>query len=558
MFKITFSDGTVQNCPQPVTGEELLQTLAVKSAARIVAWHVDSFLRPLSWTVDSDAQIDWVDLTSMEGMNVYQSSLSFLLVMAAERVLHRQITVTNSISEGLFWIAEQSETGGVEGKGLSEITAEQTARLKAEMMRMVAQDVPFKAELMPVDRAIRHFRSMGRISKAKLLGIKMSTSPVELVSCLSCYDMYYSPLVPSAGYLKGFELSQLPPGVVLRFPTTLTPGKLPPYHPSKNLQKVFLEYAAWMRKLKVVNMVQIWDAVARDGGRELILVSEALHARQIADICDEFLAQPDRRVMTIAGPSASGKTTTSHKLRVQLQVAEKHPVTLSLDDYFYDRDRSPRDADGNPDFECIEALDLERLSDNLRDLLAGKTVQLPRFNFYTGRSSAGRKLKLGRDDVMIIEGLHGLNDRIMDMIPRERRFGIFLCPMTGINLDKHTRTSTTDHRLLRRMIRDYSTRGNSPEETLVNWPSVVRGAMKHVFPFQKNADAIFNSSLLYELPVMRLKAEILLRGISDVSPVYGEALRLLRILNEVPIIDPNYVPSNSLMREFIGGSIIEL
>ena len=313
-----------------------------------------------------------------------------------------------------------------------------------------------------------------------------------------------------------------------------------------------------MRKLKVVNMVQIWDAVARDGGRELILVSEALHARQIADICDEFLAQPDRRVMTIAGPSASGKTTTSHKLRVQLQVAEKHPVTLSLDDYFYDRDRSPRDADGNPDFECIEALDLERLSDNLRDLLAGKTVQLPRFNFYTGRSSAGRKLKLGRDDVMIIEGLHGLNDRIMDMIPRERRFGIFLCPMTGINLDKHTRTSTTDHRLLRRMIRDYSTRGNSPEETLVNWPSVVRGAMKHVFPFQKNADAIFNSSLLYELPVMRLKAEILLRGISDVSPVYGEALRLLRILNEVPIIDPNYVPSNSLMREFIGGSIIEL
>ncbi|MGI6076225.1 MAG: nucleoside kinase [Pyramidobacter sp.] len=558
MFQITFSDGTVQKCPHPITGEELLRTFPVKSAAQIVAWHVNSFLRPLSWTVDSDAEVDWVDLTSMEGMNVYQSSLSFLLVMAADRVLGRQIVVTNSISEGLFWIVGQRETDGVKDKSIPEITAEQTDQIKAEMMRMVAEDIPFKAELTPVDRAIQYFRSVGRLSKAKLLGIKMSTEPVELAACGQYRDMYYSPLVPSTRYLKRFELSRLSPGVVLRFPTTLTPEKLPPYHPSKNLQKVFLEYAAWMRKLKVVNMVQIWDAVARDGGRELILVSEALHARQIADICSEFLSVPDHRVITIAGPSASGKTTTSHKLRVQLQVAEKRPVTLSLDDYFYDRDKSPRDADGNPDFECLEALDLPQLSDNLRDLLAGKTVQVPRFNFYTGRSTPGRTLKLGKDDVIIIEGLHGLNDEIINMIPRERRFGIFLCPMTGINLDRHTRTSTTDHRLLRRMIRDYSTRGNSPEETLASWPSVVRGAMKHVFPFQKNADAIFNSSLLYELPVMRVKAEILLRSVPDTSPFYGEALRLLRILRDVPIIDPNYVPSNSLMREFIGGSIIEL
>ena len=556
MFKITFEDNTEYSCQAPITGEELLKAVPAKNTATVVAWHVNHFLRPLSWTVDSDAEVEWVDLTSMEGMNVYQSSLSFVLAIAVKHVLHTPVRVTNSISEGLFWILERQPAGGA-GK-TPEITAEQTAQVKAEMKRLIAQNLPIIPELTPVDKAMQYFRSIGRGSKAKLLGINMSSAPIMLASCDGEKDMFYSPLVPSTGYLKNFELSWLAPGMVLRYPTTQTPQCLPPYHPSKKLQKVFLDYANWMRKLNVVNMVQIWEAVARDGGRELILVSEALHAQQIAAITSDFLSESGRRIITIAGPSASGKTTTSHKLRVQLRVCEKHPVAISLDDYFLDRDKSPRDADGNPNFECVEALNLEMLNDNFRDLLAGKTVQLPRFNFYTGKSSPGRTLKLEKDDVVIVEGLHGLNDRIVGMIPRERRYGIFLCPMTGINLDKHTRTSTTDHRLLRRMIRDYSTRGNSPEKTLKSWPSVVRGAMQYVFPFQQNADAIFNSSLLYELPVMRVQAEILLRGIPAGSPVYGEAMRLLRILHDVPIIDPAHVPSNSLMREFIGGSIIEL
>lgn len=558
MFTITCSDGTVISCSAPVSGEALLRRCGLEtSSVQIVAWHVNHLLRPLNWIIDDDAVIDWVDLSMNEGVGVYRSSLSFLLTIAAKRVLKRSLRVNNSISEGLFWVMDDSAED-TETYVEKEITQDDVDALKAEMDRMIAADLSITAELTPVDKACRWFSAHGRCGKAAVLTHVMSEQPVELSVCDGEKDMFYSPLVPRTSYLKCYGLARLAPGLVLRFPTVMSPAGLPPYQPSVKLQKVFLDYSEWMRKFRMLSMAQIWDQVSRDGGRELILMSEALHAEQITQITEDFLSQPERRVITIAGPSASGKTTTSHKLRIQLQVRGKRPVAISLDDYFVDRELCPLDEDGKQDFEALETINLALFDRQISQLLAGETVRLPKFDFYSGKSVQGSLLKLERDDVLIIEGLHGLNDRILSAVPREKRYGIFLSPLTGINLDRHNRTSTTDHRLLRRLLRDARTRGSSPEHTLLRWPSVVRGGMKWIFPYQSNADALFNSSLLYELPVMRMYAEILLRGIAEDSPVYGEAMRLLRMLRSVPIINPDKVPSNSLLREFIGGSIIEV
>ncbi len=558
MFNVTFDDGSAITCAAPVSGEGLLRRLGPpRGGVPVVAWHVNRYLRPLNWVLDDDARVGWVKLDMPEGMDVYQSSLGFLLTIAAHRVLGRGIRVNNSISEGIFWLIEASSGDPVPVKG-EEISEADVAALKAEMERMIAADLPVVSEMTAVDRACRYFERNGRPGKAALLKFAMSEQPVELVSCDGEKDMFCQPLVPRTGYLKKFELTRLPPGVVLRFPTTNSPMELPDFRPSVKLQRVYLDYAEWMRKFRVSTLVQIWDEIARDGGRELILMSEAHHAQQIAHITDDFLSVPTRRVVLIAGPSASGKTTTSHKLRIQLQVHGRRPIAVSLDDYFVDRDMCPLDENGKKDFESLEAIDLKLFDRQIGQLLAGDTVTLPKFDFISGKRVEGQRLKLEADDVLIIEGLHGLNDRIMNAVPRENRYGIFLSPLTGINLDKHTRTSTTDHRLLRRMLRDVRTRGYAPEQTLKLWPSVVRGGMKYIFPYQHNADAMFNSSLLYELPVMRMYAEILLRAIDEASPFRGEAMRLLRMLRSVPIIDPDKVPSNSLLREFIGGSLIEI
>lgn len=558
MFNVTFNDGSALAFSSPVSGEELLRARGLENApVPVVAWHVDHLLRPLNWVIDGDARVDWVDLSTPEGMAVYQSSLSFLLCIAARRVLNRSLRVNNSISEGLFWVMEAASGDPIVAEG-EEISEEGVAAVKREMQRMIDADLPFTTEVTPVDKACRWFNAHGRPGKAALLACAMSEQPVELSVCDGEKDMFYAPLVARTGYLRTFDLSRLAPGLVLRFPTPMSPKTLPPFRPSEKLQKVFLDYAEWMRKFRILTMVQIWDEVARDGGRELILMSEAQHAHQISHIAEDFLSVPTRRVITIAGPSASGKTTTSHKLRIQLQVHGRRPIAISLDDYFVDRDQCPLDENGAQDFEALEAINLELFDRQMAQLLAGETVQLPKFDFFTGKSVPGPELKLEPDDVLIIEGLHGLNDRIVGAIPRESRYGIFLSPLTGINLDKHTRTSTTDHRLLRRMLRDVRTRGYSPERTLLRWPSVVSGGMKWIFPYQHNADALFNSSLLYELPVMRVYAESLLRTIDEESPARGEAMRLLRLLRSVPVIGPDLVPSNSLLREFIGGSLIEI
>lgn len=545
-FIVKINGSMSLSCEMPLSGQGILATSGFYDSGRnIVAWRVNNYLRPLGWIVDSDAEVEFVDTFSFEGATVYRSSLGFLLVLAAQKALGRHIFIRHSISEGHFWEFDDGE-----------VTETDLEKIKKTLAHLIEMDVPIKREIVSLDKARKIFKRQGNPEKGDLLS-RSNIDPMEIYRCLDMYGFFYSPLVPSTGYLKNWDIKLLSPGMVLQFPTVAYPTSLPPFQASKKLSEVFLEYANWLKTMGVGSMINLHDAIASGRGLELMLISEAFHSQRLHELAEEIISPGQIRVVCIAGPSASGKTTLSKRLRVQLQVCGKNPVTLSLDDYFVDRDKTPKDESGDYDFERLEALDLELLNKNLGDLLSGKEVQLPRFNFIDGSRTAGRKLKLHKNDLLIIEGIHGLNDKVTEVVPTDRKYRIFVSPLTGVSFDQHNRTSTTDNRLFRRMIRDYRTRGISPEETLKRWPSVIRGAQKYIFPYQKDSNAMFNSALFYELPVLKGYLEPLLQTVPESSPVFGEARRLISLMRFVPPLPSDKVPNESILREFIGGSVFE-
>ncbi len=543
-FTVQVQGGPPLHCSEELTGQMALAQSGLDDPQRlVVSWRVNHYLRSLQWTLDDDASVEFVDTSSFEGATVYRNSLSFLLTIACHRVLRRRVLVRHSIAEGLFWELEDQA-----------LTPQMVQALEEEMARLIAMDLPFLREVVSLDKARQIFERQAMPEKARLLS-RVVLDPVELYSCLGEYGYFFTPMVPSTGYLKSFALRYHEPGMVLSYPTVFSPRTLPAYQPSEKLTRVFLEYASWLKTLGVTTMEQLHEAIAQGRGAELVLLAEALHAQRFSELATEILFQR-RRLVFIAGPSASGKTTTAQKLRIQLLVAGSRAVTLSLDDYFLDRENTPRDEEGRYDFEALEALDLELLQRHFKRLLAGEAVELPRFNFLTGRREEGPRLQLGPQDILIVEGLHGLNEQILDMVPQQERFGVFAAPLTGVSLDEHNRIGTTDNRLLRRLVRDSWSRGNSAESTLQRWPSVIRGGMKYIFPYQKNADAMFNSSLIYEIAVLKTLSEPILRSLGEDSPLFGEAQRVLGLLKFVPSLSQDLVPNNSILREFIGGSII--
>jgi uridine kinase len=317
---------------------------------------------------------------------------------------------------------------------------------------------------------------------------------------------------------------------------------------------VFREYSNWLDVLGLSTMDSLHERVASGRSLELILMSEAFHGETLARISREIMARGSVRLVCLAGPSSSGKTTASKRLAIQLQILGKNPVALALDDYYVDRSLTPRDDQGNYDFEALEALDVELINEHLNALLRGEEVQLPKYDFVVGNRKPGRKLKLAEDDILIIEGIHGLNDRLTSNISPDRKYRVFISPLTGTNLDSYNRIGTTDTRLFRRLVRDYRARGHGPEHTLLMWPSVIKGSHLHIFPYEEGADALFNSSLVYEISVLKGYAEPLLRAIPERSEAYSEARRLLTMLSFVPVIPSENVPNLSILREFIGGS----
>ena len=541
-FVLHIQDGPEFCSEEPISGQALLESIPAGKDETVVAWRVNNNLRSLDCTVRGEAKVEFITTASFEGMEVYRRSLSFLFVLAWQKAFGKEVVLHHSISEGYYW-----ELPG------ETVEAEQIEAVKMAMADLVAQDIPFVREIVSLDEAKRIFTAQGQEEVAHLF--RWSTvDPVELYRCGDTYGYYYASLAPSTGYLTIYDVHLLQPGMVLQFPTTSYPASLPPFRASKNISSVFIEYARWLEVLDLRTMDALHETIADGRARELILVSEAFHSQNLARVANEIVSRPDVKIVAIAGPSGSGKTTLSERLKIQLLVNGIRPHTLAMDNYFVDREHTPRDAEGNFDFEVLEALELDLLRDHLNRLVAGEEVVLPQFDFVEGKKSPGKSIRLEPGNVLIMEGIHGLNERILDFIPRAQRYGIFISPLTGVNFDQHNRTSTTDNRLLRRLVRDARTRGHSAESTLLLWPKVIEGAMQYIFPYQKRADAMFNSSLPYELAALRPYAEPVLHTVGEDSPMYGEARRLLSMLRFIPMFPSESIPNNSIIREFIGGS----
>jgi uridine kinase len=470
----------------------------------------------------SDARVDPVFLSDSDGVRIYRRSLSFLLMTTVHELFpEAQVFVDHTLPFGGFFC---------QVRGRDPFSAEELAQIEARMREIVVEDAVITREHVPLGEAIEIFNTRGEVEKVQLLA-RRQKNYLALYNLRGSRDYFHGYMVPSTGYLRYFALHRWPPGFVLQYPRRRRPTELLPVRDYPHLTAIFREYGEWLRLLGVESVSGLNEAVANGRIREIILVSEALHEQRIAQIADQIARRRDElRLVLIAGPSASGKTTFSKRLSVQLLAHGVHPFPLALDNFFVDREKTPRDRQGDYDFEVLEALDVPLFNQHLLALMRGEAMQLPRFDFKTGRREKGEIAQLGRDHIIIVEGIHGLNPQLVPSVPGERTFRIYVSALTQLNIDRHNRVPTTDTRLVRRIVRDAIYRGYAAEETLKRWESVRRGEKRHIFPYQENADVMFNSALPYELAVLKPLAEPLLLQVEHTSPRHVEAKRLLTFL----------------------------
>ncbi|MDU2065875.1 MAG: nucleoside kinase [Sporomusaceae bacterium] len=547
MKHIIFRHGNEQEeytCPLNLL--ELSRKKQAGYAAQIVAASVDHTLVALQQDIGESKEISFIDMTQEAGIAVYQRSLAFVLVVAVSEIFpDAHVTIEHAISNGLYCEIHKAE----------ELTAEDVAVLEEKMQEIVAADRPILRSQVPLAEAIAFFTAKGQQEQVKLM--KQKNAPfVQIFSCGDVMEYDSSAFVPSTGYLKIFALQFWQPGLIIRHPLAKAPDILPRFVPQPKLSEVFLEAEEWGRIMHCSYVVSLNEQVLEGQAQDLIHVAEALHEKKIAQIADFISAHAHQvKVILIAGPSSSGKTTFAQRLGVQLRVNGLRPVPISLDDYFVERDLTPVDEMGVVDFESLEAIDLALFNKDLADLLAGKAVAVPTFNFFTGlREYNGRILQIEPDQPLIIEGIHGLNERLTQSVARQHKIKIYVSALTQLSIDRHHRVATTDARLLRRIVRDNEFRGHNALRSLQMWSSVRRGEEKNIFPFQERADVMFNSSLIYELAILKKYAVPLLEEISSEAAEYTEARRLLNFLSYFVGIDEDAVPPNSILREFIGGS----
>jgi uridine kinase len=513
----------------------------------IVAMLVNNELTSLSYKIEVNARLKPVTLEKAEGQRVYRRSLCFLLSMAVSRRLPgRHAVIGHSLGDGYYYRfhdekpVEQSEIDG----------------LKKTMHQIVEQDLPIVRRSVAYTDALEYFEQ-NNMHDTALLVRHRNDSRIPVYTCDDIMDISHGPLVASTGILQYFDIVPYGPGFILRYPNEQDPYRLGEFRPSELLFSIYQEYKQWGKVLSVASAGQL-NSLSSDMNeiRHFMQVAEALHDKKIAEIADRIHAQRDRvQIILIAGPSSSGKTTFTKKLAVQLTVLGLKPVTIGLDDYFVSREETPLDEHGNYDFEHIEAIDIELLNKNLLSLFSGDEIELPSFDFKTGRRSyKGDTLQVPQRGIVLMEGIHGLNDRLTERIPADQKFKVYVSALTQLNLDDHNRVSTTDNRLIRRLVRDYKFRGHSALDTLHMWPQVRRGENRNIFPFQDSADAAFNSALDYELGVLRNQAWPLLNEIKPYHDVYHEALRLLSFLENFTTIPEKLVTDFSILREFIGDS----
>lgn len=543
--KVTLPDGQVM----AVTASESDTLEAVADRFRdyyeddIILGIVNGRLRELNKKIKSDCELSFVTTADRDGRRTYRRSVVLLLQRAIYDVYGSmtQLHVMHSLGEGYYCQLEKS------------VTEHDIDRIVCSMYSFVEKDLPITKHSAKTQYAEQLFKEKGQHDKERLLHYRRS-SRVNLYELDGVVDYFYGFMAPSTGMLKYFDIVPYESGFVLLFPGANS-RSVEPLVTSNKLFHTLDDSREWSKMLGIGTIGSLNDAIAAGRGQEIMLLQEALMEQKIGNLAAQIASDDKKKFVMIAGPSSSGKTSFANRLSIQLIAKGRKPHPLSLDDYYVDREFCPKNPDGSFDFECLESIDIKLFNEDMNRLLKGEAVDMPSFNFKTGkREYRGRKLTLGADDILVIEGIHGLNDRLSQLIPPEHKFKIYISALTQLNIDEHNPLSTTDERLIRRIVRDARTRGTNAMETIAMWPSVRKGERENIFPFQEQADVMFNSALVYELAVLKVYAEPLLFGIERDCPEYLEAKRLLKLLDYFLPMPADGIPNNSLLREFVGGS----
>ena len=512
----------------------------------IIAARVNNRVRELTYEVNHDCEVEWLTVQDSDAVKTYEASLRYVVAMAFHRAypelkIRFAYNVSRCVSIHLLTPGYTANTAML-------------LKVSHEIEEIIKADYPLKRMLVPLDEAKPVYEKLGYEDKMGLLPYRPEKT-VHLYECDGFYDYMYNHMVPSTGYIKKYKLRLYAPGFLLQYPRAETGGEIPPFQDAPTFGRTLTESHDWSKIVGSDTVAGINDSIKKNGTVEFINICEARHNRMLCEL-GQLIEDSidDVSLICVAGPSSSGKTTFANRLRIELLARGIRPIRISIDDYYLEKHLIPKDKDGNIDLESIEALNIPLFNQNMVDLIAGEEVTLPRFDFQSGKSVPGRTLKVQHGQPIIIEGIHALNDRLTRDIPKSAKFKIFIAPQAQMNLDDHNPVSLTDLRLIRRIVRDYKFRNASAEETIEMWPSVRAGEFKWIYDTQEGSDYVYNSMLSYELPVMKKYAMPLLKQIDEQSPCFPTALRLMRMLKFFIDMPDDWVPSNSLMREFIGGS----
>lgn len=534
---------------EPVSIRNGLKTQMEKCEIKeIIAARFNNEVVSLDKEIDKDGKIEFINMQNRDGRYIYIRGALYIASMAiSELYPEALLTVNYQLSNAMYCQIDNME-----------ITEEMIVKIKNRMQEIIAEDLPIKKVVMTKEEAEKFYEEQPTLKGR--LQTDVNKERISLYFCGEYYNYFYGIMPISTGAIKLVDIEKFRKGYIIKYPSVENPNELPS-GAQKSLKQISAmdEYEEIYSIMKMNTVYRLNKKLREGKEKELILLSEAIHEKKIAEIAQKIKDRKDVRMVLIAGPSSSGKTTFANKLGMALRVQGIKPVTLSTDNYFVERENNPKDSEGNYDFECIEAIDTKLFNQQLIDLLDGKEVELPTFDFLVGsKKYLGNKLKLESDEILIIEGIHCLNDKLTSLIPKENKFKVYISDLTVLNIDYYNRISTTDTRLIRRMVRDFNFRGYSALHTLKMWKSVNRGEQKNIFPYQEEADCMFNSSIVYELAALKKYAMPLLEEITNDNPEYSEARRLISMLQYFDEVDSEWIPNNSLLREFIGGSIYDV
>lgn len=541
------NNNVVKKYPKETTLLDIAKDLKINLKAPIIGALVNNKLTELSFEVYHPKNVQFIDVTHNEGIRMYMRSMYFLLFKAVHDLFpNARLTIEHSVSKGIY-----CEIHGTKDK----LSIQNILSIRSRMRELVKKDIPFIKHEEETDAVIEKFKKENLNDKIEAMKHRahVYTSYYTLDGLA---DTYYGHLVPSTGYLNIFDLNKYYNGMLLQLPKQEEPDVVEDPIIQNKMFEIFREHTNWNRILNISNIGELNKSCTEGKAEDLIKVAEALHEKKIAQVADMIASKKDQiKIVLISGPSSSGKTTFGKRLAIQLTVSGIKPLNLSLDNYFVNRDETPRDDHGEYDFEALEALNIPLFNQHLLDLLNGKEIEIPKFSFDKGeRFYDGETLQMSDENILIIEGIHGLNPELTHSIPSLAKFKVYVSALTSINVDDHNRIPTTDNRLVRRIVRDYKYRNYSAQETISRWPSVRRGEKKHIFPYQEEADVMFNSALLYELPVLKPYIEPVLLQVPPNQPEYAEAVRLIKFFRYFKPIPPKEIPPTSIVREFLGGS----